>query len=59
MYLFLNPAKIVKSSAEDKLVIIAAAVTTHESVKAWAKLKEEGKPHTIQVLTSESSISSV
>jgi hypothetical protein len=30
----------VKESANDKLVIITAAVTTHEAIKAWTKLNE-------------------
>lgn len=35
-------AKVVKSSADDKLIIIAIAVTTQEAVKAWAQLSQEG-----------------
>lgn len=35
-------AKVVRSSEEDKLVIIAAAVSVQESVKAYNRLKEEG-----------------
>ena len=38
----------MKSSEEDKLVVIAAAISTHEAVKAWAQLKEEGKYYLIQ-----------
>ena len=33
---------MIKSSPEDKLIVITAAVTTHEAIKAWAKLKDEG-----------------
>ncbi len=37
-----NAAKVLKSSANDKLLIIAAAVTTQEALKAWVKLNDEG-----------------
>jgi len=43
MYCFNNIAKLIKSSPEDKLIVITAAVTVHDALKAWAKLKDEGK----------------
>ena len=53
MYLFLYLAKIIKSSPEDKLIVITIAVTTHEALKAYAKLKDEGIYLVIQALISE------
>lgn len=38
----LGKSKLIKSSADDKLIVITIAVTVHEALKAWAKLKEEG-----------------
>ena len=49
---------MVKSSEEDKLVVIAAAISTHEAVKAWVQLKEEGKKCMIQGSILELSTSS-
>jgi transketolase len=31
---------LIKSSPNDKLIVIAAAVTTHEAIKAWNKLSD-------------------
>jgi hypothetical protein len=42
MYKYFNIAKLIKSSEEDKLIVITIAVTVHEALKAYAKLKEEG-----------------
>jgi len=38
----IGKSKLIKSSANDRVIVIAAAVTTHEALKAWAKLNEEG-----------------
>lgn len=35
-------SKIVKSSDEDKAVIVTAGITLHEAIKAYDKLKQEG-----------------
>jgi len=35
-------SKLIKSLPNDKVIVIAAGVTTHETLKAWAKLNEEG-----------------